>query len=67
MDAPISPEEFARRMADIYPQPEPIFQKKGYDIEGAHFKADELLAEMLTSLGYGEGADMFLAATKWYG
>jgi hypothetical protein len=67
MEEPLTPDEFAERMAEIYPQPEAKEnQPRKYDAEIAHEEADKLMIEMLCSLGYGEGCDMFWNATKWY-
>lgn len=39
---------------------------KPYDEEVAHQRADELLCQALTALGYKNGVEIFKAATKWY-
>ena len=36
------------------------------DYEIAHMKADELLCDFITKLGYGEVAQKFDAVPKWY-
>jgi hypothetical protein len=56
----MTPEEFAARMRELYPQ------NGVYDNEQAHVRADELMCELLRSLGYGEGVDIFDAAERWY-
>jgi len=33
---------------------------------GGHKRADELMLEILESLGYGEGCGIFRSADKWY-
>jgi adenylate cyclase class IV len=35
-------------------------------IEEAHIKADELMCEILTDLGYGEGIEIFKNMEKYY-
>ena len=54
----MTPEEFAKRMREIF--------ASGYDPERAHGDADDLLCEVLASLGYKEGVDTFRQATRWY-
>ena len=36
------------------------------DTEFKHVNADELMCELLTSLGYGEGVEIFKNMDKWY-
>ena len=36
------------------------------DVEVAHYKADQLMCELLTELGYGEGVEIFKDMSKWY-
>lgn len=36
------------------------------DTEGNHVNADELMCELLTALGYGEGVEIFKNMDKWY-
>ena len=57
---PITPAEFADKMRAIYP--ENIRQ----DLEGPHCDADRLMMELLTSLGYGDGVNIFAESDKWY-
>lgn len=38
----------------------------GDDMEDAHIQADSLMCELLRSLGYGAGVDVFQSADKWY-
>ena len=38
----------------------------GYDIEGAHSEADDLMCQLLEELGYEEGVKIFKNAEKWY-
>lgn len=37
-----------------------------FDTEMAHVYADELMCQVLTDLGYGEGIEVFKNMTKWY-
>lgn len=54
----IRPEEFAQKMKQIF--------KKGYDEEVAHVEADDLMGEVLSSLGYEDGIKVFNSNEKWY-
>lgn len=54
---PMTPEEFAGKMEWI---------RRGGDIEVMHAEADELMAQMLVELGYGEGVAIFKAMERWY-
>lgn len=56
---PMTPEEFEAKMREI-------FSSEGYDNEEAHGKADTLMVQLLTSLGYGGGCKIFEDADKWY-
>jgi len=49
--------EFLDRMSEI---------AKNGDQEAAHADADDLMCELLESLGYGDGVDVFRAMDKWY-
>ena len=52
-----TPKEFAEKM----------YQLAGSgDEEADHVKADELMCQLLTSLGYGEGIKIFRDMDKWY-
>jgi hypothetical protein len=72
MDKPLTPAEFAARIENIYtPKIQmhrgvPLDNKPYLDQPRAHQEADELLAELLKSLGYGEGIEMYENATHWY-
>jgi hypothetical protein len=55
---PMSPDEFKSRMRWIYRVP--------VDVESAHVAADNLLCELLRSLGYGDGVTVFEESPKWY-
>jgi hypothetical protein len=52
----ITPEEMARRMREI------VTGDREYD----HSNADDLMVEVLCSLGYGEAMDVFERMPKWY-
>lgn len=53
----MTPEEFAKRMAEI---------AANGDTEYAHADADNLMANLLDVLGYSEGVRIFTAMVKWY-
>lgn len=55
----MTPEQFATKMREIFTTYED-------DVEAAHSRADRLMCELLTGLGYGEGAAIFDDADKWY-
>jgi hypothetical protein len=55
----MTPDEFAEKMREI---------KKcyGHDRENRHWEMDGLLCDMLKSLGYAEGVEIFEDTEKWY-
>jgi hypothetical protein len=55
----MSPEEFKAKM-------EAIRNNDFYDSEVAHGDIDNLMAEVLESLGYGEGLAVIEGMTLWY-
>lgn len=55
----MSPDEFRDRMIEIARRAE-------YDAEEPHEEADDLMCEILTDLGYGEGVKVFEEMDKWY-
>jgi hypothetical protein len=55
----ISPEEALRRMNAIW-------AKSPRDLERNHQKADDLLCEILSSLGYEKVVEKFQSEDKWY-
>ena len=55
----LTPEEFKNEMALID-------DEYGRDPETAHRMMDELMATMLSSLGYKDGVDIFNGSMKWY-
>ena len=52
-----TPSEFASKMQEIFDR---------NDTEDAHAEADELMTELLKSLGYERGMKIFDDAEKWY-
>lgn len=52
-----SPKEFANEMRCLDEMNDP---------EIGHYKADKLMCELLTKLGYGEGVKIFEGMGKWY-
>lgn len=59
---PITPEEFERRMKEI----REIYYDNMGDWEVAHRFADDLMTEVLNSLGYSEGVLVNNSMAKWY-
>jgi hypothetical protein len=55
----MTPKTFKTRMANL-------FYSSINDPEYYHGKMDELMCELLRSLGYGDGIDIFESAEKWY-
>ena len=56
----MSPEEFKQKMLE--------FEADNYkDIEEIHSKMDDLMCEVLSMLGYGDGVEVFQNTEKWYG
>lgn len=53
----MTPEEFKKQMEDIWEHNNP---------ESGHENADNLMCELLRSLGYGDGVDIFNKEYKWY-
>lgn len=54
---PMPPDDFRRKMEEI---------NKGYDTEATHAEADDLMCNVLASLGYGGGVEIFRSMHKWY-
>ena len=54
---PLTPQEFADQMREIC---------NSGDEEALHVSADNLLTDVLTSLGYGDGVAIFNRTPKWY-
>lgn len=57
MENVMTPEEFATKMREL---------SDSGDLEGAHVEMDDLMCEILKSLGYGEGVEIFENTDKWY-
>ena len=55
----MTPDEFAEKMTKI------IKDTGGYE-EAFHGEADDLMCELLVSLGYSEGVEIFKKQPKWY-
>ena len=53
----MTPEEFKNKMIEL---------SKDDDIEDRHINMDCLMGEVLRSLGYGEGVDIFDKTDMWY-
>mgnify|MGYP001161875776 CR=1 FL=1 len=56
---PMTPDEFAAQMAQIH-------DTHSQDIAMGHIKADDLLCEVLTQLGYEKGIEIYDRIYKWY-
>ena len=54
---PLTPAQFAQEMTRIASM---------CDKEDRHGKADDLMAKLLTSLGYGKGITVYIDMDKWY-
>jgi len=57
----MTPEEFKSLMEAIK-----LKEETEHDTEDTHWEADELMCEVLTQLGYGEGISVFKDMKKWY-
>ena len=55
----MTPEKFSESMSHL-------LSKHSGDPEAFHSCADDLICELLNSLGYGEGVNIFLDAEKYY-
>lgn len=53
----MNPQEFKEKMEHL---------KNANDPEVTHEKADALMCEVLSALGYAEGVQIFKELTKWY-
>lgn len=51
---------------EFFAEMQKISADKSTDEEGRHSWADDLMCELLTSLGYGEGVKVFEEMDKWY-
>ena len=64
---PMSTEKFAERMKEISGNAEVSPYGVGYiDVEKSHKKADQLMCDLLETLGYGRGVKIFNKMGKWY-
>ena len=57
---PITPEDFRDKMKYIN------YEANHYDAEMPHVLADNLMCEILSKLGYGEGVELFKDMKRWY-
>ena len=63
----LTPEEFTKAMNDISDKlANPPKYRPYYDEEDAHMEMDDLMLDLLRSLGYGDGVDIFENTNKWY-
>lgn len=53
----LTPEQFCSRMLAV---------ADSNDIEASHVWGEDLMCEVLTSLGYGQGVAVFEDMEKWY-
>lgn len=53
----MTPEAFEQAMRDIVATT---------GIDDGHQMADHLMCELLKSMGYGKGVEVFIAMEKWY-
>ena len=60
----LTPEEFSIAMMQI--KSGTCYDERRYDEEDQHRDADELMCNVLRSLGYGDGVDIFDDMYKWY-
>lgn len=58
----MTPDEFKQAMADARHK----FDEDKYDEEYVHIKMDDIMCDLLRSLGYGEGIDIFNNTPMWY-
>lgn len=68
MTQPITSEEFSSRIKIIagYDSANENWMDKYRDHEHDHRVADDLICEILESLGYSEGIKIFKDMTRWY-
>ena len=53
----MTPEEFAKKMEDLTLTP---------GLENRHMQADDLMCEILCSMGYQKGVDIYKDMDKWH-
>ncbi len=56
----MTPRQFLKQMKKIVEK-----EKQDGDHEVAHANADKLMCDVLTSLGYKSGVDLYEEITKW--
>ena len=56
---PMTPEKFKLEMNELA-------TSSSLDEEGRHRRMDALMCEVLRSIGYDDGIDIFEATSKWY-
>lgn len=66
MDASDYDPKNAKRNADYVTRMQEISEESKQDPESAHVKADDLLCEILTDLGYGDVVNIFNNMERWY-
>lgn len=59
----ITPKEFYEKMKALS---DSTVSDEYIDLEDQHIEMDELMCEVLTQLGYGDGVEAFKNAYKWY-
>ena len=59
----MEPDEFTDNMEEIYDKDK---WPEGEDEEQAHIRADDLMCNLLSALGYNGGVSIFKDATRWY-
>lgn len=55
----MTPDEFKDKMQQIV-------DDCGWDCEGAHSAMDDLMCDLLRTMGYYDGVDIFNYQDKWY-
>lgn len=53
----MTPQEFRKKMLEC---------DASGDTEAAHGEADELMCDLLESMGYGDGVEVYREMNKWY-
>ena len=65
----MTPEEFKSKLIKLKKEslyPSITNGRIYFDAEGFHVEADDLMCEILESLGYKEGIEIFKNTEKWY-
>ena len=64
---PILPTAFADAMRAIIPKnTRTRWGRQFYDAQVGHIEADDLMCELLKTLGYRDGVEVFEGMKKWY-